>query len=201
MTSQLLEKGPQTGAEALPEAVYPAKKTLIAKLAEYERAQAELEDYAGRVSRSEIDENRVLEDQELSESEAAERIARAQSERNVYRARQGQREKVIESLKAPLAAAINAALGELRLAVNTEVVRRKEIIRGRLLEALQPGALAWRREESLAMLLEGSAPIQQAAGIAPGSHIYSVRDSGLELTAKDLLQRFERLAPELGRSI
>jgi hypothetical protein len=174
---------------------------LSAKLAEFERAEADLEDYKARAARATVDEDRALEDQQLSESEVAERISKAQNERNVYKARQTQREKAITALGAELASAINECSGELRLLVNREVIRRKRIITERVLAALEPVAGGARRQMALEQLLEFSGPVQLVMVLGPAPYIYTARDTGLDHTAKDILEKFEKMIAEGAKKI
>jgi hypothetical protein len=111
-----------------------ARGRLVTKLSEFERACSELDDYKARAERARIDADRAMEDSQLSETEAAERIQTFQLQGNVYKARQGQREKAIATLSGELTTAIGQAGRELQGLVNREVDRRREIIGARVLE-------------------------------------------------------------------
>ena len=130
MTTTL--EAPPTGTEAMPAPIYPGRVKLSAKVAEFERAEADLEAYKARAARAAVDEDRALEDQQSGESQVAKRISKLQNEQRVYKARQAQREKALESLKPELASAINEASGELRQMVDQELRRRKGIITERV---------------------------------------------------------------------
>lgn len=202
MTTQTLE-GPQTGigerggasVEIAP--IYPARMKLSAKVAEFERAEADLEDYRGKAARAQRDEAEALESPELSEEQAAQAIARAQSLRSVYLSRTQNKEKALEAFKPELAASLNAASGELRQVVNLEVQRRKEIVTTRVLEAIEAIGGGARREMALAQLLEFSGPVQQVAVLGPAPYIYTKNDSGLGASAKAILEEFEQLTVEM----
>jgi hypothetical protein len=146
-----------------------ARGRLVTKLSEFERACSELDDYKARAERARIDADRAMEDSQLSETEAAERIQTFQLQGNVYKARQGQREKAIATLSGELTTAIGQAGRELQGLVNREVDRRREIIGARVLEVAGatdspfPGL-----KPALADLLDHSEPILRVQALAPG---------------------------------
>jgi hypothetical protein len=209
MSTQTLTKASKASAhEALepsralpPEHIYPARVKLASKLSEFELALADLDDYKGRAERARIDEDRAMEDQGLSETEAAEKIQTSQLQRNVYKARQTQREKAIVALAAELATAINATAGELRGLVNQEVARRREIIGARVLEALE-AVNSPHRAPVLAQMLEFSGPIQRVLRLNPAYQITTPgNNENLVQTAKDLLSKFSVATTAAGETI
>ena len=174
---------------------------LSAKVAEFERAEADLEDYRGKAARAQRDEAEALESTELSEEQAAQAIGRAQSLRSVYLSRTQNKEKALEAFKPELAASLNAASGELRQVVNLELQRRKEIVTARVLEAIEAIGGGARREMALGQLLEFSGPVQRVAVLGPAPYIYTKNDSGLGASAKAILEAFEQLTVEMRREI
>jgi hypothetical protein len=102
-----------------------ARGRLVAKLSEFERACSELDDYKARAERARIDADRAMEDSQLSETEAAERIQTSQLQGNIYKARQAQREKAITALSTELSKAINGGTNELQGLVSAEVTRAR----------------------------------------------------------------------------
>lgn len=209
MTTQTLTKARPSGAnerrgpsEQLPPAViYPAKQSLAIKAAEFERAEQDLEDYRAKTARAQRDESEALESAQLSEQEAAEAIGRAQNLRNVYLSRTASKEKAIAALTPELASAINAAGAEFRGLQGQELHKRKEIITARVLEKIEPVADGSRRDQAIALLLEHSGPVQKIVALGWVSHIYTKDDTGLLLTARALLEKFDQLTVEMGREI
>jgi len=204
MTTLTLE-GPEIGAEeqqtASPEPLYPARVKLSAKLAEFDRATADLEDYKGRAARAELDEAQALEDEQLSEREIAERITKAQNEKHVWKVRQTRIERRVLALSAELPGAINGCIGELRQLVNLELQRRNAIITARVLEAIEAVSAGPFRQMALEKLLGFSGPVQRVAILMPEPHIYSVREERLDCAARSILENFERMVTEIGREI
>jgi hypothetical protein len=200
MTTELLEP-PEIGANAQQTPLYPARVKLSATLADFERAEAELEDYKGRAARAAADEDRALEDQALTEKEVAERITKSQNERNVYNARQMRIERRVRALELELPGAINGCIGELRQLVNLELQRRNEIIAARVLEAIEAVSAGPFRQMALEKLLGFSGPVQRVAILMPEPYLYSARDERLDHVARAILENFERLVPQIGKEI
>jgi hypothetical protein len=198
MSTQTLTKPRPGGAQearepsnALPPAqIYPARIRLTAKLSEFERALADLDDYRGKAARAAIDEQEALDSTKLSESEVALTISRSQNTKSVYASRTANKEKAIVALAAELANAINATAGELRGLVNAEVARRREIIGARVLEALEAIDNP-HRAPVLAQMLEFSGPIVRVLRLTPAYQITTPgNNEALMQTAKDLLSKF-----------
>ena len=208
MTTELLE-GSKTGAQerqktsdAIPrEPIYPARVKLAAKAAEFERAEADLEDYRGKAARAQRDETQALESTELSEEQAAQAISRAQNLRSVYLSRTQNKEKALEALAPELAAALNESVGELRQVVNLELQRRKGIVTARVLESIEAIGGGARREMAIGQLLEFSGPVQRVAVLGPAPYIYTKNETGLGASARAILEAFEQLTVELKREI
>jgi hypothetical protein len=198
MSTQTLARAPRAGAQAsqtasveLPTAqIYPARIRLTAKLSEFERALADLEDYRGKAARALCDEQEALESTKLSESEAALAISRSQNVQSIYASRTANKEKAIVTLSSELATAINATAGELRGLVNQEVARRREIIGARVLEALE-AVDSPHRAPALAEMLQFSGPIVRVVRLTPAYQITTPgNNDALMQTAKDVLSKF-----------
>lgn len=106
---QLLAKRAPGGAQEAerrvaepPEKLYPARATLATKLDQIERAQKDLSDFTARAERAGVDENRAMEDETLSETEAAEKIQTAQMQKNVMKVRIAIARKQLSSLERSL---------------------------------------------------------------------------------------------------
>jgi hypothetical protein len=186
--------GPQEAREAstaLPPAqIYPARVRLTTKLAELERALADLEDYRGKAARAECDEQEALDNVKLSESEAALAISRAQNVKSIYASRTKNKEVALTTLSGELAKAINETAGELRGLVNAEVQRCREIIGARVLEALE-AVDSPHRAPILAEMLQFSGPIQRVQRLTPPYQTATVgNNEALVQTAKDVLSKF-----------
>ena len=181
--------------------MYPGRVKLAAKVAEFERAEHDLEDYRAKSARAQRDEAEALESTQLDEAQAAEAIGRAQNLRRVYLSRTQNKEKAREAFKPELAAAINAAVGELRALVNQEVTRRKEIVTTRVLEAIEAIGGGPRRQMALEHILEYSGPVQRVTALGWDSHIYSKDETGLLQTAKSILEKFGQVIVEGGKAI
>jgi hypothetical protein len=186
-----------------PAQLYTTAVHLVAKLAEFERACSELDDYKARAERARIDADRAMEDSQLSETEAAERIQTFQLQGNVYKARQAQREKAITSLSGELTIAIGQANSELQGLVNKEVDRRREIIGARVLEAAGatdspfPGL-----KPALADLLDHSEPILRVQALAPRPLLtLSGNSESLVQGSKDVLEKFTAVIAEASKKI
>jgi hypothetical protein len=188
---------------APPAQIYPARAQLTAKLAEFERACSELDDYKARAERARIDADRAMEDSQLSETEAAERIQTSQLQGNIYKARQAQREKAIASLSGDLTSVIRQASGELQGLVNREVDRRREILGARVLAAA--GATDTTRpglKPALADLLDYSEPILRVQALAPRSLItLSGNPESLVQSSKDVLEKYTAIIGEAAKKI
>ena len=178
-------------SKALPPAqIYPARVKLASKLAEFERALADVESYKAKAARAAIDEQEALDNVNLSESEAALAISRAQNVKSIYASRTANKEKAIVTLSSELANAINATAGELRGLVSTEVARRREVIGTRVLEALEAIDNP-HRAPVLAQMLEFSGPIVRVLRLTPAYQIVTPgNNDALMQTAKDLLSKF-----------
>jgi hypothetical protein len=212
MTTQTLPKPRTAGAREAqpvsvlpPEKLFPARAKLAAKLDQIERALGDLSDYTARSERAGIDENQALEDEELSENEAAEKIQTAQLQKNIFKARIANREKAIVTFSAELATAINESAKELHGLTSAETSRREDIIRGRILEVLEPGKAIDRAfmGRPLAELLSFSGAVQAVKDLEPPLGIVSANTETKSLVslAKGLLSKFERIIAETGRNL
>jgi hypothetical protein len=178
---------------ALPPAqIYPARSKLTAKLAEYERALADLEDYKGRAERAAIDEDRAMADSQLTEKEAAERISHAQNERNVYQARQAQREKAMAAFLTELKTVLDAAHREFSNAVRVERTRVRDILAQRVASA---GQLEDYSAVDLDELLDFSGPLRElrALEINSTSILFCDRPELISGMARKVLGAYEAL--------
>jgi hypothetical protein len=194
--------GPREAEEpsmALPPAqIYPARIRLTAKLSEFERALADVEDYRGKAARALCDEQEALESTNLSESEAALAISRAQNVKSIYASRTANKEKAITALSGELSKAISDANCELRGLINIEVDRRRGIISARVLEAIEAIDRP-HRAVVVAELLRYSGPIERILVLGPapltsmpGNNDYLVGQ------ARDTLKKFETMIAEGG---
>jgi chromosome segregation ATPase len=186
-----------------PAQIYPARVQLTSKLSEFEKAISELDDYKARAERARIDADRAMEDPQLSETEAAERIQTSQLQGNIYKARQAQREKAIAALSSDLTNVIRQANSELQGLVNREVERRREIIGARVLEVA--GATDTSRpglKPALADLLNYSEPILRVQALAPRPLItLSGNSESLVQSSKDVLEKYSAVIAEAARTI
>jgi hypothetical protein len=188
---------------APPAQIYPARVQLTAKLSEFERACSELDDYKARAERARIDADRAMEDPDLTESEAAERIQTSQLQGNIYKARQAQREKAIATLSSDLTSVIGQANSELQGLVIREVDRRREIIGARVLAAA--GATDTSRpglKPALADLLDYSEPILRVQALAPRSLLtLSGSPENLTQSSKDVLEKYTAVMAEAATKV
>jgi len=204
MSTDLLE-APQTVSEAMPpEKLHPARGKLATKLDQLERALGDLADYTARAERAGVDENRAMEDEHLSETEAAEKIQTAQLQKSVFKARIANREKAIAAFSKELAVAITGGTNELRGLVNAEVDRREGIIGERIIAVLQVGNAIdpTRMKKELFGLLQFCGPVQVVRALAPPLGVVSQGDTGnLVEIAKDILTKFEQVIKEAAKTI
>jgi hypothetical protein len=182
------QEAPRASIMESPAHLYPARVRLTAKLSELQKALEDLEDYKSRAELAGLEATRAMEDSALSETEAAEKIQTQQLARNVYQARQAQREKAISALSAELKTAIGQASMELQGLVNQETARRVEIIGMRILTALDP------RDEpglkpALSKLLDYSLPIVRIRSLAPSPVVLNTHEY-LVQAARDNLNKF-----------
>jgi hypothetical protein len=206
--TQTLKNSATTAPKAVnaapPEKLLPARGKLTAKLDQLERAMGDLADYTARAERAGVDENRAMEDETLSESEALEAIQTSQLQKSVFKARITNREKSITNLSGELATAIREGTNELRGLTNAETAKREKIIGDRVIAALGMGNAIDPRlmARELAEILRFSEAIQLVRALAPSTEVVQVGNTeNLVSLAKDILSKFERVIVEAGREI
>jgi hypothetical protein len=208
MTTQTLKNAVTTALKAvdvvLPEAVYPACKKLKATLSDYQSSEAELEEYHAKAAKSELAMSEALEDGELTEQEAAQKISHAQNLKAVYAGRAANLEKKLAGQLAELGSALVAASSEFTHLVVTELEKRREIIVERLEAAL--GGLnerAFPPNQQLLSLTQFSKPLSTVERLKP-SPIYNVTNmapADVTRTAESLLNALETFKLEVGKKI
>jgi hypothetical protein len=109
---------------------------LTVSLAAYEKVLAELEEFRGRVTRAEADEQAVLADGELSEHETVKRLGEAQKLKGIYSARVAHHERQLTELSTALEASARAAEQELIGLINTEAGRRSDAVKQSVIKVL-----------------------------------------------------------------
>jgi hypothetical protein len=195
--SATLTKAPRTGTReaeqpsvAPPEKLYPARVRLDKVLADYQKAGTDLSDSQAHLSRSEIDEQSTLNNLELSDEEAGDRLAVSQRSIAIYRARVSNRESARTKLLAELKAAASLAHNELSRLCLDERVRRSAILRGRMIEA---GRLVGKFAAELDTLLEHSGLIQEIRHIEipSGSFLFCEHAEQIEGMARSILDGYE----------
>jgi hypothetical protein len=145
-----------------------------------------------------------MEDSQLSETEAAERIQTSQLQGNIYKARQAQREKAITALSSDLANVIRQSHNELQGLVSGEVARREDIIRARVIDALQVGKAVDPRRmgPELADLMYFCGPVQEIRALGPSPVIPAAGNNEILVqAAKDVLTKFEKVIAEAAKTI
>jgi len=211
MTTQTIEKAPLAGtgeretvSEAMPEPVYPACKKLKATLSDYSSAAAELEAYRGKEAKAELGMSEALEDGELTEQEAAQKISHAQNLKAVYAGRAANLEKKLAGLLTEVGTALVGATSEFSHLVATELEKRREIIMERLEAAL--GGINERvalPDQLLLSLARYSKPLNTVELLKPSS-LYNVKDmpaADVIRTAESLLMDLETFKLEVGKDI
>jgi hypothetical protein len=206
-----MEKGPHTGTlerekafVETPEPVHPACKKLKAALSDYSSAEAELTAYRGKEAKAELAMSEALEDGELTEQEAAQKISHAQNLKAVYAGRAANLEKKSTGLLTELGAALVAASAELSHLVVTELEKRREIIMERLEAAL--GGINERAVlpvQQLLSLTRYSKPLNTVELLKP-SPLYNVKDMAAESVvrgAENVLMDLETLKLEVRKEI
>jgi hypothetical protein len=113
----------------------PSRKRLERAILAYRKAEGEIEEYQGRAERAVADEERALENADLTESEAAKQIAASQSLKAVYASRTASRQKALTGLFNELKSALEAANNESRGCIDVLVESRLETLRHRLIKA------------------------------------------------------------------
>ena len=207
MTTQTMKNAVTTALKAVdmapPEKLFPARAALATKLDQIERAQKDLSDFTARAERAGVDENRALEDETLSESEALEAIQTAQMQKSVFKARIAAREKAVAALSKELGTAVTGGVNELRGLVNAEVERREGIIGDRIVEVLQTGKAIdpTLMTRELAQLLAFSGPLQVVNALAPPSYVEQGNTENLVAAAREILGKFERVIVEAGKKL
>jgi hypothetical protein len=211
MTTQTIEKAPLAGtgerrgpSEEMPEPVYPACKKLKAALSDYSSAEAELESYRAKAAKAELTQSEALEDDGLTEQEAAQRISHAQNLKAVYTGRAANLEKKSAGLFTELGCALVAASSELTHLVSTELEKRREIIVERLIAAL--GGIAEHagsQDQQLLNLTRYSKPLNAVERLKP-SPLYNAQKlpaADVIRTAESLLMDLETFKLEVGKKI
>jgi hypothetical protein len=191
---------------APPEKLLPGRAKLTAKLDQLKQAMGDLSDFTARAERAGVDETRAMEDEQLSETEALEKIQTAQLQKNIFKARIANREKAIATFSGELATAINEGTNELRGLVNVEVDRREKIIGDRVIAALEVGNAIdpTRMKKVLWDLVQFSGPVQLARALAPSLGIGLAQPGNAEnlvRMAEDIMGKFERATAEAGKKI
>ena len=144
-TTSLLTKAAKPGQatpQEVPEASAAMPEPLIRtrlakKLAAYDDAVSALGDAKAHLSRSEVDEQKTLDDENLSDSESMDAVAFAQKSRGVYAARVASREVTVKKLLVELEDAVRAGHAELRTLVMDELKRREAILVDRVCDVIK----------------------------------------------------------------
>jgi hypothetical protein len=187
-----------------------AKEQLVSVLAQLKEARQSLENYKADCLKAQQIEKESLADQSLSEDEAVDRIARAQARIQVYRARIGERQAVVDRIEKELVGfnqqselvsafkpgLLVAVADELRGEYKTLLDSRTALLKNRVLEVLQITDVAM--VPSLSQILHRSPLLAVIAQCRPPQINPNV---SAEQQAQDLLAKFEVLAREKGRTL
>ena len=125
-TRQAGAREAQTASVELPEKT--ACGRLADRLTQFQQACSDLDGYKAKAARAAIDEDRAMADEQLSETQAAETIAKARSLKDTYQARISNREKALTKLFGELENAIVEAQQEYRPLHMAELNRVEEIL-------------------------------------------------------------------------
>ena len=144
----------------------------------------------------------ALEDGELTEQEAAQKISHARDLKAVYAGRAAKLEKKAAGLLAELGTALVAAVSELTHVVMGELEKRRELIVERIKEALggideQTGA----PRQQLLSVTRYSKPLNRLELLKP-SPVYNVKDMPAEDVvrfAQSVLKALETFKLEVGK--
>jgi hypothetical protein len=182
-----------------PAILFPCRDQLAKSLKAYEKAIADLDEYRGKAARAAADEEQSADDISLSEKEAAQKIAQAQSMKHIYSARTASREKALKKGLDDIKDASNAAHQELTAALHLELDRRHLIISRRLLEVL--GAVQETADSQAMFDLMDFAPVIRAIHELSVGPVTDYDEPGLLNKAGAILSAFERIAEEKGKEI
>jgi hypothetical protein len=184
----------------LPAQLLPAKAKLARVLTDYQKAGLDLSESQAHLSRSEVDEQTALNNEELGDDEIGNRIAVAQRSIQIYRARVNSRESAQAKLLKELRAGIEAAHNEYSALVQDVLTKRREILCGRLIEM---GHLVGNFQSDLEMLLESSQLILDVRSleISSGSVLCADNADTIPGLAKRILASYETIAAKAKESI
>lgn len=180
--------------------ISPAERNLAAKLSEYEKACLALTESEAHLERSKADEQAALNDSELSDQEAADRVAVAQRSRGIYAARVSSRQAAQTKLLAELTSAVQAAQSELSSAVYQELARRRATLIDRIMQAGQLGGDV--TPAAFDELLASSKPMIEIERLQiPAQSLLVDGASIKESLARRLLDNYDKLKTERERTI
>jgi hypothetical protein len=185
-----------------PTKLYPNKHVLQKTLQAYKTAKEDRDGYANKLSKTEIELDKVLNNTKLSEEIASERIAKLQADKSMYAARVTQREQAVAKVFGELISAVKVANSEKTGVIATESARIKDVLVDRVTKAVgglteSPGY----RHELENFLHEFSGPVARLRMLEGTSYLDEGNETHVMEMARTILSQFDRFLFEVGKEI
>ncbi len=179
--------------------LFPAVMQLSAALEKYRQANVEISVFEGKLARLERDESEVLNDIGADEESQVKRLGEVRIRKDVQTRRTAHQREAVSKALAALEATIGPATGELSAAVTLELSRRQELLLERVVKVLGLTDSDWEAKSFIFRPVDASPLLRVIGTCTPAQNAFS--PISVEAKASDLLQKFERLEAELGKSI